>query len=121
MTLRRSSRIRAFTRILVEQAGQSRDDTWLVSANPFDIIVFFACEEDISHELPDAPLPEAVAAVLHHFGELTSVGGELRPGIADRLDRDTSGVLVIARTDRAHRSLGRHFHDREVEQTKPSN
>ena len=58
-----------------------------------------------------------VNAVLHHFGELSSLGGELRPGIVHRLDRDTSGVLVIARTDRAHRSLARQFHDREVEKT----
>jgi 23S rRNA pseudouridine1911/1915/1917 synthase len=58
-----------------------------------------------------------VNAVLHHFGQLSSLGGELRPGIVHRLDRDTSGVLVIARTDRAHRSLAGQFHDREVEKT----
>jgi len=58
-----------------------------------------------------------VNAVIHHFGRLSSVAGELRPGIVHRLDRDTSGVLVIARTDRAHSSLARQFHDREVEKT----
>lgn len=56
-----------------------------------------------------------VNALLHHFGALSSVNGDLRPGIVHRLDRDTSGVLVVARTDRAHRSLAAQFHDREVE------
>jgi 23S rRNA pseudouridine1911/1915/1917 synthase len=56
-----------------------------------------------------------VNALLHHFGRLSSVNGDLRPGIVHRLDRDTSGVLVVARTDRAHQALARQFHDREVE------
>ncbi len=46
-----------------------------------------------------------VNALLHHFESLSSVGGDLRPGIVHRLDRDTSGVLVVARTDQAHRAL----------------
>lgn len=58
-----------------------------------------------------------VNALLHHFGTLSSVNGDLRPGIVHRLDRDTSGVLVVARTDRAHQALARQFHDRKVEKT----
>ncbi len=58
-----------------------------------------------------------VNALLHHFGTLSSVNGDMRPGIVHRLDRDTSGVLVVARTDQAHRALARQFHDREVEKT----
>jgi 23S rRNA pseudouridine1911/1915/1917 synthase len=56
-----------------------------------------------------------VNALLHHFGQLSAVGGDLRPGIVHRLDKDTSGVLVVARTDRAHQSLAAQFHSREVE------
>jgi 23S rRNA pseudouridine1911/1915/1917 synthase len=56
-----------------------------------------------------------VNALLHHFGPLSSVSGDLRPGIVHRLDRDTSGVLVVARTDSAHQALARQFHDRKVE------
>jgi 23S rRNA pseudouridine1911/1915/1917 synthase len=56
-----------------------------------------------------------VNALLHHFESLSSVGGDLRPGIVHRLDRDTSGVLVVARTDRAHRALAEQFQTREVE------
>jgi 23S rRNA pseudouridine1911/1915/1917 synthase len=58
-----------------------------------------------------------VNALLHRFGKLSSVNGDLRPGIVHRLDRDTSGVLVVARTDRAHQALARQFHDRQVEKT----
>ncbi len=56
-----------------------------------------------------------VNALLHRFGALSKVNGDLRPGIVHRLDRGTSGVLVVARTDPAHQSLARQFHDREVE------
>ncbi len=58
-----------------------------------------------------------VNALLHHFGSLSSVNGDLRPGIVHRLDRDTSGVLVVARTDRAHQELARQFQSREVEKS----
>jgi 23S rRNA pseudouridine1911/1915/1917 synthase len=56
-----------------------------------------------------------VNALLHHFGGLSSVNGDLRPGIVHRLDRETSGVLAVARTDQAHQSLAAQFHDRRVE------
>jgi 23S rRNA pseudouridine1911/1915/1917 synthase len=52
---------------------------------------------------------------MHRFGALSSVNGDLRPGIVHRLDRETSGVLVVARTDAAHQSLAAQFHDRQVE------
>ena len=54
-------------------------------------------------------------ALVHHFGKLSSVGGELRPGIVHRLDRYTSGVLLVARTDAAHRHLAEQFSSRKVE------
>ena len=56
-----------------------------------------------------------VNALLHHLTDLSGVGGELRPGIVHRLDRGTSGVLVVAKNDAAHHELARQFHDREVE------
>lgn len=56
-----------------------------------------------------------VNVLLHHSpGALSQVGGEERPGIVHRLDKDTTGVMVVARSDRAHRELARQFHDREV-------
>ena len=56
-----------------------------------------------------------VNALLHHVKDLSGIGGELRPGIVHRLDRGTSGVMVVAKNDRAHQELSRQFHDREVE------
>jgi 23S rRNA pseudouridine1911/1915/1917 synthase len=58
-----------------------------------------------------------VNALLHRFQQLSSVGGALRPGIVHRLDKDTSGVLVVACTDAAHRSLAAQFQNRTVEKT----
>ena len=56
-----------------------------------------------------------VNALLHHISDLSGIGGELRPGIVHRLDRGTSGVMVVAKHDAAHQELSRQFHDREVE------
>jgi 23S rRNA pseudouridine1911/1915/1917 synthase len=58
-----------------------------------------------------------VNALLHHFGTLSSVSGDVRPGIVHRIDRETSGVLVVARTDKAHQSLAAQFHERTVQKT----
>jgi 23S rRNA pseudouridine1911/1915/1917 synthase len=56
-----------------------------------------------------------VNALLHHLTGLSGIGGERRPGIVHRLDRGTSGVMVVAKHDAAHQELARQFHDREVE------
>jgi 23S rRNA pseudouridine1911/1915/1917 synthase len=56
-----------------------------------------------------------VNALLHHMPDLSGIGGETRPGIVHRLDRGTSGVMVIAKNDAAHQELSRQFQDREVE------
>ena len=56
-----------------------------------------------------------VNALAHRFGRLSNVAGELRPGIVHRLDRFTSGVILVARTDGAHRGLAAQFSSREVE------
>ena len=56
-----------------------------------------------------------VNALLHRFGKLSEAGGALRPGIVHRLDRFTSGVLLVAKNDRAHQALAAQFAGREVE------
>jgi 23S rRNA pseudouridine1911/1915/1917 synthase len=55
------------------------------------------------------------AALQFHFDQLSSAGGPTRPGIVHRLDRDTSGVIVVAKTDQAHFALARQFENRSVE------
>jgi 23S rRNA pseudouridine1911/1915/1917 synthase len=58
-----------------------------------------------------------VNALLHHVTDLSGIGGEKRPGIVHRLDRGTSGLMVVAKHDAAHAELARQFQDREVEKT----
>ncbi len=58
-----------------------------------------------------------VNALLHRFHALSGVGGELRPGIVHRLDRHTSGVLLVAKNDAAHQALAAQFAGRQVEKT----
>jgi 23S rRNA pseudouridine1911/1915/1917 synthase len=58
-----------------------------------------------------------VNALLHHFATLSAVGGELRPGIVHRLDKETSGLLAVAKNDDAHRKLAAQFARREVKKT----
>jgi 23S rRNA pseudouridine1911/1915/1917 synthase len=55
-----------------------------------------------------------VNALLHHLGSLSGVGGALRPGIVHRLDKETSGLIVVAKRDEAHRRLSAQFAAREV-------
>jgi 23S rRNA pseudouridine1911/1915/1917 synthase len=56
-----------------------------------------------------------VNALLRHIPDLSGIGGERRPGIVHRLDKGTSGLMVVAKNDRAHDSLSRQFAEREVE------
>jgi 23S rRNA pseudouridine1911/1915/1917 synthase len=58
-----------------------------------------------------------VNALLHRFGTLSAVGGELRPGIVHRLDKETSGLIVVAKNDEAHRKLAAQFSRRQVKKT----
>ena len=58
-----------------------------------------------------------VNALLHHFATLSAVGGELRPGIVHRLDKQTSGLIVVAKNDEVHRKLAAQFARREVKKT----
>lgn len=58
-----------------------------------------------------------VNALLHHFQSLSRVGGELRPGIVHRLDRATSGLMIVAKNDEAHGKLAQQFSARQVHKT----
>jgi 23S rRNA pseudouridine1911/1915/1917 synthase len=58
-----------------------------------------------------------VNALLHRFKKLSSTGGDLRPGIVHRLDKDTSGLIVVAKNDRTHAELGEMFSSRQIKKT----
>jgi 23S rRNA pseudouridine1911/1915/1917 synthase len=58
-----------------------------------------------------------VNALLHHFESLSSTGGELRPGIVHRLDKETSGLIIVAKNDRTHAKLADMFSGRDIRKT----
>ena len=68
----------------------------------------------VVHPAPGHPDGTLVNALLHHVGDLAGIGGTLRPGIVHRLDRDTSGLMVVAKSDRAHQALSAALKARRV-------
>lgn len=75
-----------------------------------DLIVIDKPAGMVVHPAPGTPSGTLVNALLHHFaGNLSGVGGLKRPGIVHRIDKDTSGLLVVAKTDRAHHGLAAQF------------
>ncbi|HZP25507.1 MAG TPA: RluA family pseudouridine synthase [Dehalococcoidia bacterium] len=69
------------------------------------------------HPAPGHPSGTLVNALLALCTDLSGIGGELRPGIVHRLDKDTSGLMVVAKNDSAHRNLARQLKERQVEKT----
>lgn len=80
-----------------------------------DLVVVNKPAGMVVHPAAGNPDGTLVNALLHHVDDLSGIGGEARPGIVHRLDKGTSGVMVVAKHDEAHRELARQFHDREVE------
>ena len=83
--------------------------------NDPDLVVVNKPAGMVVHPAAGNPTGTLVNALLHHVKDLSGIGGEARPGIVHRLDKGTSGVMVIAKHDEAHKELARQFHDREVE------
>ena len=81
-----------------------------------DLIVINKPTGMVVHPAPGTPGGTLVNALLHHCGDsLSGVGGEKRPGIVHRIDKETSGLLVAAKTDRAHHGLAAQFEAHTVE------
>ncbi len=80
-----------------------------------DLIVIDKPPGMVVHPGPGHPRGTLVHALLHHCGDLAGIGGVLRPGIVHRLDRGTSGVMVAAKHDDAHRALAEQFRDHSIE------
>jgi 23S rRNA pseudouridine1911/1915/1917 synthase len=94
------------------------------SAEDIPIDVLYEDEDVVAIDKPAGMVVHAgagvhagtlVNALLHRFAALSGVGGAQRPGIVHRLDRFTSGVLLVARNDAAHRNLAAQFSGRQVE------
>ena len=81
-----------------------------------DLIVIDKPAGMVVHPAPGAPEGTLVNALLHHCGaDLSGVGGERRPGIVHRIDKDTSGLLVVAKSDAAHHGLAAQFEAHSVD------
>lgn len=80
-----------------------------------DVIVIDKPAGMVVHPAPGSPDKTLVNALLHHCGDsLSGIGGEKRPGIVHRIDKDTSGLLVVAKSDRAHHGLAAQFEKHTV-------
>ncbi|MDD5594440.1 MAG: RluA family pseudouridine synthase [Candidatus Margulisbacteria bacterium] len=82
-----------------------------------DIIVVNKPRGMVTHPAPGNYTGTLVNALLHHCDHLANLGAPLRPGIVHRLDKDTSGLIVAAKTDAAYHSLVKQLKDRTVEKT----
>ena len=81
-----------------------------------DVIVVNKPVGMVVHPAPGHPDGTLVNALLHHCGDsLSGIGGEKRPGIVHRLDKDTSGLILIAKNDAAHAALSEQFKQRTME------
>ncbi len=74
-----------------------------------DIIVVNKAAGMVVHPAEGNPGGTLVNALLFHCGKLSSIGGDLRPGVVHRLDKDTSGIMVVAKNDQSHQSLAATF------------
>ena len=119
--VKRALRLEAGWTIRVEQVETARpgpepedipldilhEDDWMIVVNkPAGMIV---------HPAKGHWSGTLASAAAHRFGQLSTTGGPQRPGIVHRLDRDTSGVIVVARHDRAHERLAAQFKERTTE------
>jgi 23S rRNA pseudouridine1911/1915/1917 synthase len=101
----------AITVDVVEQERTLPEDISLdILHEDADLIVVNKPVGMVVHPAPGTPGGTLVNALLHHFGgALSGVGGERRPGIVHRIDKDTSGLLVVAKSDAAHHGLAAQF------------
>jgi 23S rRNA pseudouridine1911/1915/1917 synthase len=95
-----------------------------VAAEPIPVPIFYQDEDIVVVDKPAGMVVHPAAghasgtlvnALLHSVDDLSGIGGEKRPGIVHRLDKGTSGLMVVAKHDAAHEALAQQFHDRQVD------
>lgn len=110
----------AVVEIAVPQAAESHMEPEAIPLEVVweddDLIVIDKPAGMVVHPAPGSPDGTLVNALIHHCGDsLSGVGGAKRPGIVHRIDKDTSGLLVVAKTDRAHQGLAIQFEKHSAE------
>lgn len=106
--------VRVTLRPLAEPRADAQDIPLSVVHEDADIIVIDKPAGLVVHPAPGHPDGTLVNALLFHCDDLAGVGGELRPGIVHRLDKDTSGIMVASKNDRAHNALAALFHEHDL-------
>jgi len=120
--LRKSDRVQAGDRIAVVLPELAEDVPLIPQDLPLDVvyedddlIVVNKARGMVVHPAPGHPDGTLVNALLFHCGDsLSGIGGEKRPGIVHRIDRDTSGLLIVAKNDFAHQALSAQLQDRSL-------
>ena len=120
--LRKSDRVLAGDRITVALPEFSEDVPLIPQDLPLDVvyedddlIVVNKARGMVVHPAPGHPDRTLVNALLFHCGDsLSGIGGEKRPGIVHRIDRDTSGLLIVAKNDFSHQALSAQLQDRSL-------
>ncbi|MCC6864476.1 MAG: RluA family pseudouridine synthase [Rhodobacteraceae bacterium] len=98
-----------------EYDAQPQDIPLIVVYEDDELIVIDKPAGMVVHPAPGTSSGTLVNALLHHCGNtLSGIGGEKRPGIVHRIDKDTTGLLVVAKTDRAHHGLAKQFQEHSV-------
>jgi 23S rRNA pseudouridine1911/1915/1917 synthase len=98
----------------VPSEAQAQDIPLTVLYEDDDLLVLDKPHGMVVHPAAGNPDGTLVNALLHHCGALSTIGGVNRPGIVHRLDKDTSGCIVVARNDATHQALSAQFSDRET-------
>ena len=116
-------RVRQDDRIIVkvppakEMAAKPEDIPLTIIYEDKDIIVINKPPGIVVHPAAGNAEGTLVNALLHHCRDLSGIGGSIRPGVVHRLDKDTSGLIVFAKTNEAHLDISRQIKDREVKKT----
>jgi 23S rRNA pseudouridine1911/1915/1917 synthase len=117
---KKSHRLRAGEHVEVdipppEPLGVEPEDLPLqVVFEDHDLLVVDKAAGMVVHPAPGHSTGTLVNALLHHVADLSGIGGRLRPGIVHRLDKDTSGLMVVAKNDETHQALSQALQRREI-------
>ena len=112
--VRNSDRISYYLPVLTELSTLPEEIPLDIIFEDQDLLVINKSRQMVVHPAPGHSGGTLVNALLHHCHDLSGIGGVMRPGIVHRLDKDTSGLLIVAKNDKAHSSLAAQLKSRRL-------
>ena len=109
--------------ITINHPPEKKKDILKITPEPMNLNILFEDEDIAIIDKPSGLVVHPgkgnrsktlVNGLLHHFGNLSNVNGLIRPGIVHRLDKNTSGLIIIAKNNNAHQNLSEQFKDRDI-------